>query len=76
MATTLGTVFEWYDFFIYGSLAVFMSSVLFPPDNPTADVLASLGALAAGFVIRPIGAWCSVASVIWSVENIPSSSPS
>ena len=56
LASTLGTVFEWYDFFIYGSLAVFMSSVLFPPDNPTAAVLASLGALAAGFVIRPIGA--------------------
>ena len=56
LASSLGTVFEWYDFFIYGSLAVFMSSVLFPPDNPTAAVLASLGALAAGFVIRPIGA--------------------
>lgn len=56
LASTLGTVFEWYDFFIYGSLAVFMSSVLFPPDNPTAALLASLGALAAGFVIRPIGA--------------------
>lgn len=56
VASTLGTIFEWYDFFIYGSLAVFMSSVLFPPDNPTAALLASLGALAAGFVIRPIGA--------------------
>ncbi|MBN8969233.1 MAG: MFS transporter [Rhizobiales bacterium] len=56
IASTLGTIFEWYDFFIYGSLAVFMSSVLFPPDNPTAALLASLGALAAGFVIRPIGA--------------------
>lgn len=56
LASTLGTIFEWYDFFIYGSLAVFMSSVLFPPNNPTAALLASLGALAAGFVIRPIGA--------------------
>lgn len=56
LASTLGTIFEWYDFFIYGSLAVFMSSVLFPPDNPTAALLASLGALAAGFVVRPIGA--------------------
>lgn len=56
LASTLGTIFEWYDFFIYGSLAIFMSSVLFPPDNPTAALLASLGALAAGFVIRPIGA--------------------
>jgi MFS family permease len=56
LASTLGTIFEWYDFFIYGSLAVFLSSVLFPPNNPTAAVLASLGALAAGFVVRPIGA--------------------
>jgi MFS family permease len=56
LASTLGTIFEWYDFFIYGSLAVFMSSVLFPPDNPTAALLAALGALAAGFVIRPFGA--------------------
>lgn len=56
LASTLGTLFEWYDFFIYGALAVFMSAVLFPPDNPTAALLAALGALAAGFVIRPLGA--------------------
>jgi predicted MFS family arabinose efflux permease len=56
LASTLGTIFEWYDFFIYGALAVFMSSVLFPQDNPTAALMASLGALAAGFVVRPIGA--------------------
>lgn len=56
LASTLGTIFEWYDFFIYGALAVFMSSVLFPPNNPTAALMASLGALAAGFVVRPIGA--------------------
>ncbi|MGE8634468.1 MAG: MFS transporter, partial [Achromobacter piechaudii] len=34
VASTLGTLFEWYDFFIYGTLAVFMSQVLFPQDNP------------------------------------------
>lgn len=56
LASTVGTLFEWYDFFIYGSLAVFMAAVLFPPDNPTAALLASLGALAAGFIVRPIGA--------------------
>ena len=56
LASTVGTLFEWYDFFIYGSLAVFMSSVLFPPDNPTAALLASLGALTAGFIVRPMGA--------------------
>src|ERR1035438_8727401 len=56
VASTVGTLFEWYDFFIYGSLVAFMSSVLFPPSNPTAALLASLGALAAGFLVRPIGA--------------------
>jgi len=55
-ASTLGTLFEWYDFFIYGSLAVFMSRVLFPPDNPTVALLGALAALAVGFVIRPLGA--------------------
>lgn len=55
LASTLGTLFEWYDFFIYGSLAVFMSAVLFPSDNPTAALLAALGALAIGFIIRPLG---------------------
>jgi MFS family permease len=56
LASTVGTLFEWYDFFIYGSLAVFLSAVVFPPDNPTASLLAALGALAAGFVVRPLGA--------------------
>lgn len=56
VASTLGTLFEWYDFFIYGALAVFMSQVLFPQDNPTVALLAALGALAVGFIIRPLGA--------------------
>jgi len=56
VASTLGTLFEWYDFFIYGTLAVFMSQVLFPQDNPTVSLLAALGALAVGFIIRPLGA--------------------
>src|ERR1700730_19435815 len=56
VASTVGTLFEWYDFFVYGSLATFVSAVLFPPNTPTAALLASLAALAAGFVVRPIGA--------------------
>lgn len=56
LASTVGTLFEWYDFFVYGSLATFVSAVLFPPNNPTAALLASLAALAAGFIVRPIGA--------------------
>lgn len=56
IASTMGTLFEWYDFFIYGTLAVFMSQVLFPQGNPTVSLLAALGALAVGFIIRPLGA--------------------
>ncbi|WP_321893122.1 MFS transporter [Paraburkholderia tropica] len=56
VASTIGTLFEWYDFFIYGSLAIFMSRVLFPQNNPTVSLLAALGALAVGFIIRPLGA--------------------
>jgi MFS family permease len=56
LASTVGTLFEWYDFFVYGTLATFVSAILFPPNNPTAALLASLAALAAGFVVRPIGA--------------------
>ena len=52
----LGTVFEWYDFFIYGSLAAFMSGLFFPPGNRTAALLAALATFGAGFVLRPFGA--------------------
>lgn len=55
-AAALGTVFEWYDFFIYGSLAVFFGSLFFPKGNETAAILASLATFGAGFVLRPFGA--------------------
>lgn len=54
-AASLGTVFEWYDFFLYGSLAVFFSSLFFPPGNETAALLASLATFGAGFAVRPLG---------------------
>jgi MFS family permease len=56
VAASLGTVFEWYDFFLYGSLAVFFSSLFFPPGNDTAAFLASLATFGAGFAVRPFGA--------------------
>jgi MFS family permease len=56
IAASLGTVFEWYDFFLYGSLAVFFSALFFPPGNETAAFLASLATFGAGFAIRPLGA--------------------
>ncbi|PAY09699.1 MFS transporter [Bradyrhizobium sp. UFLA03-84] len=56
VAASLGTVFEWYDFFLYGSLAVFFSALFFPPGNETAAFLASLATFGAGFAVRPLGA--------------------
>jgi MFS family permease len=56
IAASLGTVFEWYDFFLYGSLAVFFSALFFPPGNETAAFLASLATFGAGFAVRPFGA--------------------
>jgi MFS family permease len=55
-AAALGTVFEWYDFFIYGSLAVFFGGLFFPKGNESAAILASLATFGAGFVLRPFGA--------------------
>jgi MFS family permease len=56
VAASLGTVFEWYDFFLYGSLAVFFGALFFPPGNETAAFLASLATFGAGFAVRPFGA--------------------
>ncbi|MFC3713454.1 MFS transporter [Sphingoaurantiacus capsulatus] len=55
-ASSLGTVFEWYDFFLYGILAALIGKLFFPSDNPTAALLASLAAFGAGFGVRPLGA--------------------
>ncbi|MGB6008961.1 MAG: MFS transporter [Castellaniella sp.] len=56
LGAALGTVFEWYDFFIYGSLAVFFGALFFPKGNETAALLAALATFGAGFVLRPFGA--------------------
>ena len=55
-ASALGTVFEWYDFFVYGILAALIGQLFFPSDNPTAATLASLAIFGAGFGVRPLGA--------------------
>jgi MFS family permease len=55
-ASSLGTVFEWFDFYLYGTLAVFFGSLFFPPGNDTAAFLASLATFGAGFAVRPLGA--------------------
>ena len=56
VASSLGTLFEWYDFYLYGSLAVFFGGLFFPPGNARASLLASLATFGAGFGVRPLGA--------------------
>jgi len=55
-ASSVGTLIEWYDFYIFGSLAVVISTKFFPADNPVAAFLSTLATFAAGFVVRPFGA--------------------
>jgi MFS family permease len=55
-ASSLGTVFEWYDFYIYATLAPFFAEVFFPKGNASAALLASFATYAAGFLVRPFGA--------------------
>lgn len=55
-ASSVGTLIEWYDFYIFGSLAAIIATKFFPADNPTAGFLSILATFAAGFVVRPFGA--------------------
>lgn len=55
-ASSLGTVFEWYDFYLYGLLATYISSQFFSGVNETTGFIFALGAFAAGFAVRPFGA--------------------
>lgn len=55
-ASSVGTLIEWYDFFIFGSLATVLADQFFPKENPTAGFLATLAAFAVGFIVRPFGA--------------------
>src|ERR1700751_2546234 len=54
-ASSLGTAFEWYDFYLYGVLAPFFASLFFPPGNDTAALLSAFATYAAGFLVRPFG---------------------
>ncbi len=55
-ASSLGTVFEWYDFYLYATLAPFFASLFFPRGNDTAALLSAFATYAAGFLVRPFGA--------------------
>ena len=55
-ASSLGTVFEWYDFYLYATLAPFFAALFFPKGNETAALLSAFATYAAGFLVRPFGA--------------------
>jgi MFS family permease len=56
LASSVGTLIEWYDFYIFGSLATVIANQFFPKTNPTAALLSTLATFAAGFIVRPFGA--------------------
>ena len=55
-ASSVGTLIEWYDFYIFGSLSIIIAQKFFPSANPTAALLSTLATFAAGFIVRPFGA--------------------
>jgi MFS family permease len=56
LASSLGTMFEWYDFYLYATLAPFFADLFFPRGNDTAALLSAFATYAAGFLVRPFGA--------------------
>src|SRR5260221_12108304 len=56
VAATIGNVFEWFDFVVYGFFAVTISEVFFPAGNPTVSLLATFGAFGLAYFVRPLGA--------------------
>src|SRR5256714_14638553 len=56
LASSVGTIFEWYDFYLYATLAPFFAALFFPPGNDTAALLSAFATYAAGVLVRPFGA--------------------
>src|SRR6202162_2014179 len=57
IAASVGNVIEWYDFYIFGSLAAVLSVKFFEKSNPVAALLSTIALFTAGFLIRPLGAF-------------------
>ncbi len=57
IAASVGNVIEWYDFYIFGSLAAILSVKFFEQSNPVAALLSTIALFTAGFLIRPLGAF-------------------
>jgi MFS family permease len=55
-ASSVGTIIEWYDFYLYAVLTAFLAPLFFPSDNPTTSLLAGFATFGAGFAVRPFGA--------------------
>ncbi|HMS55040.1 MAG TPA: MFS transporter, partial [Fimbriimonadaceae bacterium] len=55
-ASSAGTLIEWYDFYIFGSLATTIAALFFPKGNETVALLSTLATFATGFIVRPFGA--------------------
>src|SRR5256884_9750311 len=56
LASAVGTMIEWYDFYIFGSLAAVLALKFYPPGNDTFAYIAYLATFAVGFLVRPFGA--------------------
>src|ERR1700757_2699352 len=56
VAATIGNVFEWFDFVVYGFFAVTLAEVFFPAGDPTVSLLVTLGAFGLAYLVRPLGA--------------------
>src|SRR5438876_3415359 len=55
-ASAVGTVIEWYDFYLYAVLTPFLAPIFFPPGDPTTQLLSAFAVYGAGFAVRPFGA--------------------
>ena len=56
VAATIGNVFEWFDFVVYGFFAVTLAEVFFPTGNPTVSLLITFGTFGLAYLMRPLGA--------------------
>ena len=55
-AATIGNMFEWFDFVVYGFFAVTLAEVFFPAGDPTVSLLVTFGAFGLAYIVRPLGA--------------------
>ena len=72
-AASGGNVIEWYDFYIFGSLATILSVKFFEKSHPVAALLSTIALFTAGFLVRPLGRFCSAGWETASAANIRSS---